>query len=155
MRTHELDLLLEQAGRDLARPGSLVQAALAFRHPFEVLDHVGDVGVLARDPGRLEGLIQDPSCRPDERLPLEVLVVSGLLTDEHHARRAPALPEHGLGRVAEERTPLAAVCASRSDCIDRRAGRKGSALIAVRSLFSRSTMELSCGMRLVHECPPS
>src|SRR6187551_1005906 len=74
---------------DLPRARSLVEAPLATRAPLEVLHRVGDVDRLRRDRGLLQGTPQQGARRPDERLPLTVLAVSGLLTDEHQPGARP------------------------------------------------------------------
>ena len=66
------------------------------RAPLEVLDDVGDEGRLAIDPGLRQRLVQEPAGRAHERLALEVLVIAGLLADEHPAGRDRALAEDGL-----------------------------------------------------------
>ena len=76
--------------------------------PFEVLDDVGDVGVVAFDPRLLERLIEQAPGRADERPSLEVLTVARLLAHEHHRRLAGAFAEHRLRRVAVERARGAA-----------------------------------------------
>ena len=62
----------------------------------EVLDDVGDVRVIRRDAGALESLVEHPTRRADERVPLEILLVSGLLPDEHHGGVARTLAHHPL-----------------------------------------------------------
>src|SRR5581483_6772619 len=69
---------------------------LPARGPLEVLHHVGDVGLSAVDPGLVEGLVEQAPGRADERLPLAVLAVAGLLADEHELCGARAGAEYRL-----------------------------------------------------------
>src|SRR5439155_18349610 len=77
------------------------------RLPLEVLDDVRDVGVAAVDPGVLEGAVEELPGRADERPAGEVLLVAGLLADEHQAGRLAPLAEDGLGRSLPEVAALA------------------------------------------------
>src|SRR4030088_1415648 len=72
----------------------------------EVLDDVGDVGVIGREPGALHALAEHRAGWPDERMALDVLAVSGLLADEHHACVRVALAHHRLrGTLPEVARP--------------------------------------------------
>src|SRR5690349_17185279 len=73
------------ASRDLRSFRFLVQSPFPLRLPFEVLDGVGYVDSAAIDTGFLKGLVQQPSGRADERMPLQVLLVARLLADENDA----------------------------------------------------------------------
>ena len=99
------DLVLEpwEARAHLAGAWRLVQTAFAARvaRPFEVLDRVGDVDVLAVDARGFERAIEQLAGRSDERASGGVLDVSGLLADDHESRAAGALAEHRLGRVLD------------------------------------------------------
>src|SRR5438552_19089259 len=70
----ELDFLLQpgKTSRDLALAPLLVHPPLALGHPFEMLDHVGDVSIAAVDAGRLKPLVEQAAGGPDDRLPLDV-----------------------------------------------------------------------------------
>jgi hypothetical protein len=74
---------------------------------LEVLDGVGEVGGLQRDPGVCEGSSQEASGRPGERLAAAVLDVPRLLADEDHRRRRRTAGEDHLRRVAVEIAALA------------------------------------------------
>jgi hypothetical protein len=74
-----------------------VDAALAPELVAEMLDRVGDVDVVARDPRSLESLVEDLSGRAHERVALDVLAVAGLLTDQHQVRVPGTLAHHRLG----------------------------------------------------------
>src|SRR5688572_1341158 len=75
--------------------------------PLEVLDRVRHVDLVPGDLGLGQALGEDPAGGPDERLPLDVLAVAGLLTDEHHPGLRRAAPEHGPGGVAVKAAALA------------------------------------------------
>ena len=92
----ELGFEPRAAGRHLGPVRLLVDPALPARLPLEVLDRVRDVDGRAVDSGRLEGLVEQPPGGADERPPGAVLLVAGLLADEHRRRPARTLPEHGL-----------------------------------------------------------
>src|SRR6185312_5913916 len=98
----ELGLEPRAARGQLARVGLLVQPSLAAGLPFEVLHGIGDVDLVAIDTGGHQRLVQEPSRRPDERVALPVLLIAGLLTDEHDARVTRPLAEHGLRRASIE-----------------------------------------------------
>ena len=104
LRLDHAQLLLQPraAGVDLEALRGLVDAAAAALLELEVLDGVRHVGLVARDAGRLEPLVELPAGRPHERLAGEVLLVARLLADEHHARPLQALAEDGLGGAAPE-----------------------------------------------------
>ena len=77
---------------------------------LEVLDRVGDVGELAIDPGFLEGPVEQSTRRADEGLAAAVLLVTGLLTDEHDDGTGISGAEHRLFRILIEVTSLAFSC---------------------------------------------
>ena len=98
---------------DLTRVGLLVKASLASRFVLEVLYCIRQVELAAIDAGAREGLVEEAPGRPDERPPADVLLVTGLLADEHDGRIARPLAENRLRGVAIERT-APAPCASRA-----------------------------------------
>ena len=97
----ELGLEPRATGGELARVRLCVQAALAARGglPLEVLDRVGEVDLVAVEAGGGERLVEQAARGADERVALFVLLVAGLLADEHDARVTRALAEDGLRRV--------------------------------------------------------
>ena len=97
-RLHDLELRLQPrpAGGDLGHVRLLVDAALAACDPLEVLDDVGDVDGLPVDAGVLERLVEELPGGPDERLTGLVLLVAGLLPDEHGLCVLTSLAENGL-----------------------------------------------------------
>ena len=92
---------------DLAGVRLLVDAPLAARLEFEMLDRVGDVDAGAVDAGLGKRAVEQLAGRADERPAGEILLIAGLLADEHERRVARALAEHGLGRGLPERAALA------------------------------------------------
>src|SRR5581483_5725678 len=97
-RFHELNFRIEPrtARRDLRRVRFLVNAALAARLPFEMLDDVGDVDRRAIDAGVDERAIEQLAGRADERVAGEVFLIARLLADQHQLGLACAFAEHGL-----------------------------------------------------------
>src|SRR5581483_212219 len=103
----ELGLEPRAAG-DLLRPrGLVVEAARPAGPPFEVLDGVRDVRRAAVDAGLVECAVEHLAGGADERLAGQVLLVAGLLADEHDLRARRARAEHGLRCLREERAALA------------------------------------------------
>ena len=82
--------------------GRLVDPPLALRPPPEVLDHVGAVGVRGLDARVGKGSLEHSSGRADERPALPVLLVAGLLSEQHQPGPLRPLAHDGLGRVAVE-----------------------------------------------------
>jgi hypothetical protein len=76
-----------------------VNAALAARLPFEVLHRVGHKDPLAIDPHGLQRLVQDAPRRSYERMAGLVLLITGLLADQHQRRLDRSFSEYGLGGV--------------------------------------------------------
>src|SRR2546422_11124064 len=99
VRLHHGDLGIQPgpAGVDLSGVRLLVQAPLALRLPFEVLDRVRDIDMPAVDARLLERLVEHASRGADERLSFPVLAIAGLLSDEHDLGVFGALAEDGLG----------------------------------------------------------
>jgi hypothetical protein len=73
-----------------------------------VLDHVGDVRPFTVDAGLGQRLVEHAAGGADERRPRDVLLVAGLLADEHPARRHRSLAEDSLGRARPQVTRPAA-----------------------------------------------
>ena len=90
------------AGADVPGLRGLVDAPVPLAAEREVLDGVRDVGVLAGDARLDQGLVEQPAGGPDERGERAVLLVAGLLADEHHPRGRRARPEDGAGRALVE-----------------------------------------------------
>src|SRR2546427_3768713 len=109
LRLHRRDLGIQPgpAGVDLSGVRLLVQATLALRLPFEVLDGVRDVGAAAVDTCLLERLVEDTSGGADERFSFPVLPIAGLLSDEHDLGVLGAIAEDGLGAGLVEVTGAA------------------------------------------------
>lgn len=86
----------------------LVDPPLAALDEAEVLDRVGQIGVLLSDPCLVHRAMQQAPGRPDERLTVTVLHVSGLLADEHHLGVRGTAGEHDLSCRLPEFAPSAA-----------------------------------------------
>src|SRR5437667_3237642 len=66
-----------------------------------MLHRVGDVDiVLAIDADLIEHAVEISPGGPDERMAGQILLIAGLLADEHHEGVARAFAENGLRRVA-------------------------------------------------------
>lgn len=81
---------------DLHRIRFFVNAALAPRLPFEVFDHVGDVGLLAIDAGFFKRIVEQLTRRTNERFAGQIFFVAGLFADKHDVCTAGAFAENGL-----------------------------------------------------------
>lgn len=73
-------------GVDLERARLHRESAFAALLPFEVLDRIRDVDLLAGNLGLLQRGKEKVSRRPDERLAGEVFALIRLVPDEHHLR---------------------------------------------------------------------
>src|SRR5437762_6366071 len=100
-RPDEVDFGLEPpaAGLNLAAVGPLMQALLAARLEFEMLDRIGDIGLAAIDAGIGQGAVEDFSRRPDKGLALEIFLVTRLLADKDDRRLGGTFAKDGLGGV--------------------------------------------------------
>ena len=129
LRLDDADLGLEprKAGLDLDRARLAVDAPRSARHPFEVLDDIGDVGLRRdRSPPR-PGSGRAVSGRPDKRVAGEVFGIARLFADQHHPRPLRAFAEHGLCGVPVQIASRAAGGGfpQRADCrLGRDLGRR-------------------------------
>lgn len=64
------------------------------------ISHGRDVQARAVDTGLFERSVQQPARRADERRSGAVLLIAGLLPDEHQVRTPRPVPEHDLCRTA-------------------------------------------------------
>src|SRR5690242_14837811 len=103
-RLDDADLGLEprKAGFDLDRTRLAVDTARSARHPFEVLDDIGDVGLPAIDPGFLQAAVQQPARRADEGATGQVFGIARLLAHQHDPGSLRSFAENGLRCVAVE-----------------------------------------------------
>jgi hypothetical protein len=95
------------AAFDLVTVRPLMQAPFAAHLMFEMLDCIGDEGVLAGDAGIFERGVENAAGRPDERLAGEIFLVARLLADQHEIGFGRTFPRHGLSGVAIKRTSVA------------------------------------------------
>jgi hypothetical protein len=85
----------------------LVEAALAAPYPFEMLDRVGDVNLLAGDAGLRQSLVEHPSRRSDKGTSLAIFLIARLLANQHQIRVRGANPKNRLSRALVEIAPFA------------------------------------------------
>ena len=95
------------AGGDFARVRFLVNASFAARLPFEMLHRVCDVDLPAIDSGFFERAIHNFSRRSDKRFAGHILVIAGLLPEQHNRRALRAFAENSLRRSFVKRTSRA------------------------------------------------
>ena len=95
VRIDQFDLALDERQADLRLLRR--RRAVAGRPPR---NDVGDIGVAAVEPDRGDHPVQQFAGTSDERQPLDVLVASGRLADEHDARLRVAVGEHQPRRGA-------------------------------------------------------
>ena len=79
---------------------------------------VGDIGGGAVEPDRRHHPVEQLAGASDERQPLEILLASRRLADEHHARLRVAVGEHQLLRGRAQRAALEPVSMARSSSSD-------------------------------------
>src|SRR5688500_3963334 len=110
-RLHDVQLGLEPrpAGGHLGPVRLLVDAPLAARLPLEVLDDVGDVRKSPVDLRLVEGPVEQLAGGTHERAALAILIVAGLLADEHDLGLLGAFAEDGLRPGLPEIARLAAL----------------------------------------------
>jgi hypothetical protein len=100
MRTDRGNLRFQPwaAGRYFKRVWFLMQPNLAARFPFEVLHCVGDVHLSSIDACGLEAFVEQLTGWSDERLPLLVFAIAGLLSYEENSGVGSAFPKDDLRR---------------------------------------------------------
>src|SRR5581483_401337 len=86
----------------------VVDAARTACLPLEVLHRARDVRAAPVDARLLERLVEDAPGGADERRPRLILLISGLLADEHDVRRSPARTEHDLRGIDVQGTSVTA-----------------------------------------------
>src|SRR5262249_40865922 len=114
-RLDEAALVVEPhlAALDLIVAPPLVQAPLAAHLVLEMLDGVGDEHFLARNTGLFQRPVEHAAGGPHEGLARDVLLIAGLLADQHEMRALPAFAGHRLGSVVVERASPARLLGSR------------------------------------------
>src|SRR2546430_7348452 len=97
------------AGRELAQPRRLVDAALAALDELEVLDRVRDVEPLPVQAHLDQRAVEHLARRANERRALQILLIAGLLADEDDAGIGGAPPRKPPGpRAAKGDAPATA-----------------------------------------------
>jgi hypothetical protein len=86
-------------GYDLPDHRFLMQAPLTALNPFEMLDGIGDINLVARNARFDERFVEKSTCGSDEGMALAVFHVSRLLTDKHHRRIFGTFAENRLGSI--------------------------------------------------------
>src|SRR5438270_9885931 len=95
------------AGLDFSCIGLVVNAPLAARDEFEMLDGIGDVNGRPVDARLLERGVEQCPRGTDERPPGKVLLIARLLADEHDRGVERPLTEDGLGTELVQVAPRA------------------------------------------------
>jgi hypothetical protein len=95
------------AGGHFASAGLLMNAPLATRLPFEMLDGIRDVDGVAIDAGLDEAAVEEQTGGADEGLAFDIFAVAGLFADEDEAGVRSACAEDGLRCVLVEGTSAA------------------------------------------------
>lgn len=106
LRFDKRDLVLEprEARAHFAGARRLVQSSRTARvaRPFEVLDGIRHVDVVAVDTGCVQRAVEQLARRADERMAGFVFRVTGLFADEHHSSARRTFAENGLRPELEE-----------------------------------------------------
>jgi hypothetical protein len=76
-----------------------MQAPLSPQNPFEMLDGIGDIHVLALYVRFCESFVQDSPGRADEWVALPIFHVTGLFTNEDYTRLFRPFAKDALCRV--------------------------------------------------------
>ncbi len=87
------------AGANLRAEGFLMQASFPSLFELEMLDHIRQINFAPVNGTILKRPIQHSSCRPHERMSLDVLFISRLLADHKHPGFGPPFAEDGLCRM--------------------------------------------------------
>lgn len=98
-----LPLKPAQARPDFRHARLLMQATFAALKKFEVLDRIGDVNGPAVQSGIAQRPVEEQPRRSNEGLASNVLLVAGLLPNEHQGCRNRSFAEHGLRSGSVER----------------------------------------------------
>jgi hypothetical protein len=109
LRPRKLRFEPRMACGDVPLQRRLVDAPLAARLEKEMLDGVRHVDAVGCDARFVEQRAQQSAGRPDERPALLILLVAGLLADEHQARVGRPFTGDALRRVLPQLAAAAAV----------------------------------------------
>src|SRR5688572_26049339 len=120
---HELHLLIQPraACTNLGVIRFLVNTAFAFLAalPLEMLHRIGDVNLAPVDSRLLQGVVEQPASRTDERPPLAILLIARLFADDDDSRAWSSFAEH---RLRSDHPQSAAM--TRSSRLAKRAQRR-------------------------------
>src|SRR5262245_42546676 len=110
LRLHDrqLDVQPRTAGSDVLGPRLLVNAPLAARLPVEMLHDVGHIDLLPIDPRGVERAGEQLAGRADKRPADSILLIAGLLTDEHESGLPRPFAEDRLRAALPQFARLAA-----------------------------------------------
>lgn len=84
------------AGRDLGCRWFLMLAAFALRFPFEMFHGIREVDSVPRNARFCERLVQQSTCRTDERTACAVLLISRLFSNHQDLGVNGAFSKYGL-----------------------------------------------------------
>ena len=86
-----------------------MNAPLAARLELEVLHRVRNKHVLPCDSRFLQRAVENRTGRPHKRMPLLILLIPRLLSNEHHIRFTRPFARHSLRRVLPKLTAPACI----------------------------------------------
>jgi hypothetical protein len=98
MRMYGIDFRCQpgSTGRHFSRRWAFMFPTLALWLPFEVFDGVRDVHLVARDTGFHQRFIKQPAGGAHKGMPLQILLIAGLLADEDKLCMRSAFSKDGL-----------------------------------------------------------
>ena len=86
-------------------------AAFALRFPFEMLNGIRNVHLIARNAGFHQGFVEQSAGGSDEWMALQIFLIAGLLSDEDDLGVSGAFAKHGLcGALIKVTTRTALGC---------------------------------------------
>src|SRR5437868_6779038 len=130
---------------DLARVGLVMDPSLAALDKFAMLDGIGDVNRRAVDARLLERRIEQRAGGTDERPPGKVLLVAGLLADEHDRGVERPLAEHRLGGM-----PVEVAAGAVAGVLEQRLPRPAQITARLDRAFRRERVAQAFGRNVGH-----
>src|SRR5690242_2976216 len=121
------------AGADVSDVRSPVKTPLTARFPSKMLHGVRDEEVAALEAGRCEAVIENLAGRADKCVPAQILLIAGLLANQHDARVRRPDADDRLRRVSPQ---IATTACSRPvlgarQLLERPFNRLGRAKLAI------------------------